>query len=99
MKKSTPGPWKILPEEADRDYIRIRGTALGRRHKIANVLTPIYSGNEHEIKETRANANLIAAAPEMFKMLITMSAWGESEEQCHVAEFVELSRLLNKLEE
>ena len=38
----TPGPWASLPDECDKPYIRIRGTQLGSRYKIANVLTPVY---------------------------------------------------------
>ena len=34
----TPGPWQLLPEEAGKDYLRIRGTQLGGRYKVANVL-------------------------------------------------------------
>lgn len=99
MNKFTPGPWKILPEEAGKDYIRIRGTALGRRYKIANVLTPTYEVvHTRETEETRANANLIAAAPEMLDMLKKMQIWGELYSQDHKIEFVELARLLNQLE-
>lgn len=69
--KGTPGPWQMKSEEVDKPYIRIRGTNLGRRFKIANVLTPVYDGvPEHEVKETRANAKLIEAAPELLKELI-----------------------------
>lgn len=68
--KGTPGPWEIKPEEVDKDYIRIRGTLLGGRFKVANVLTPFYEGaHEREVKETRANAHLIAAAPELLEAL------------------------------
>ena len=70
--KHTPGPWTVLPEELDRDYIRIRGTVLGGRYKIANVLHP--SGRnlskelqKREAEETRANARLIAAAPKLLE--------------------------------
>ena len=60
----TPGPWAMLSEETDKPYIRIRGTKLGDRYKIANVLTPVYDGSlERETEETRANARLIEAAP------------------------------------
>ena len=31
--KHTPGPWKILPEECDRSYIRIRGDVAGGHRK------------------------------------------------------------------
>ena len=70
MSKFTKGPWQILPEEADKDYIRIRGTVLGGRYKVANVPTPVYEGiHPREVDETRANAALIAAAPELFEAL------------------------------
>ena len=70
MSKFTKGPWQILPEEVDKDYIRIRGTVLGGRYKVANVPTPTYEGvPPREVEETRANAVLIAAAPELFAAL------------------------------
>ncbi|WAX16348.1 hypothetical protein KP591P3_00030 [Klebsiella phage KP591P3] len=70
--KGTPGPWEIKPEEVDRPYIRIRGTRLGGRFKVANVLSPDYDGVHHrEADETRANARLIAAAPELLEALTT----------------------------
>ena len=66
----TPGPWTVKPEEVDRAYIRIRGTRLGGRFKIANVLTPNYEGSHpREADETRANARLIAAAPDLLEAL------------------------------
>ena len=62
MIKHTPEPWQLLPEECDRPYIRIRGTVLGCRYKIANVITPFYEGAHHrEAEETRANARRIVA--------------------------------------
>ena len=68
MKTHTPGPWKILPEEVGRDYIRVRGTVYGTRFKIANVLHP---GSTHpdDDSQTRANARLIAASPELLQEL------------------------------
>ncbi len=66
--KYTPGPWAVLPEECDKPYIRVRGTRLGGRYKIANVLTPVYEGApDREANETRANARLIAAAPDLLE--------------------------------
>ena len=73
MSKHTPGPWECKAEECDKPYIRIRGTALGCRYKIANVLTPIYDGvKSKEAEETRTNAMLIAAAPELLEALEEM---------------------------
>ncbi len=66
----TRGPWQALAEECDKPYIRVRGTALGGRYKIANVITPVYDGiHSREAEETRANARLIAAAPELLAAL------------------------------
>lgn len=68
--KHTRGPWTVLPEEVDRDYIRVRGTRLGERYKVANVLTPTGEGvPAREADETRANARLIAAAPDLLDAL------------------------------
>jgi hypothetical protein len=77
MSNHTEGPWVALPEECDKPYIRIRGTVLGGRYKIANVLTPVYEGvHEREAKETRANARLIEAAPELLTTLKELDALG-----------------------
>ena len=64
--KHTPGPWRVLPEELGKPYLRVRGTRLGRRFKIANVLIHSLDGvPDTEVEETRANARLIAEAPEL----------------------------------
>ncbi len=71
--KHTPGPWVCLPKEADKDYIRVRGTCLGGRYKVANVPTPTYEGvHEREVQETRCNALIISAAPELLEALRDM---------------------------
>ncbi|WP_428614329.1 hypothetical protein [Pseudoalteromonas sp.] len=72
--KFTKGPWEILPAEDDKEYLRIRGTALGRRYKIANVIDLKFHHDESkwcklEREESVANANLIACAPDMYEML------------------------------
>ena len=79
----TQGPWLVMPEECDKPYIRVRGTALGGRYKVANVVTPVYEGVlPQEANETRRNAQLIAAAPELLEALrILLSAV-----QCRVCE-------------
>lgn len=68
--KGTTGEWRLLPEEVDKSYIRVRGTLLGGRYKIANILTPVYENvHSREADETRANANLISAAPDLLEAL------------------------------
>lgn len=66
----TPGPWQVLPAEVDKMYLRVRGTRPGGRYKVCNVETPYYIGaSEREAGETHANAQLIAAAPELYDAL------------------------------
>lgn len=74
MSKFTKGPWEIKPLEDDKEYIRIRGTVLGGRFKIANVGDGKFHHDnsdwcKFEREEAKANAHLIAAAPEMYEML------------------------------
>ena len=74
--KHTPGPWTLLPEEADKDYLRIRGTRLGGRYKVANVHHIRYEGvhavvRERDDAESMANARLIAAAPDLVFQLLS----------------------------
>ena len=84
--KFTQGPWTIYPEEVDKPYIRIRGTQLGGRFKIANVVTPVYEGvHEREAQETRANARLIAKAPEMYAVLQQVLDECNYDSRCVVA--------------
>lgn len=61
--KHTPGPWEVLPGESRKPYLRVRGTCLGRLYKIANVLLGFST------EESKANARLIAAAPELLEAL------------------------------
>lgn len=66
----TLGPWEVMPEEEGKDYVRIRGTRLGGRYKIANVSALKYAGvHPQEAAETRANVQLIAAAPDLLEAL------------------------------
>lgn len=75
MEKFTKGEWRILPTEQDKEYIRIRGTVLGGRYKIANVCHPRFYHETTDdlcIREDEgsiANANIIASVPEMYEML------------------------------
>ena len=64
----TRGPWTVLPEEAGRNYIRVRGTQLGETYKVANVVTPSWEGfPDAELEEARANARLIASSPTLLE--------------------------------
>lgn len=77
MGKHTPGPWQLKPEESDVGYVRIRGTRLGERYKIANVL---HSSAEYlDIQETKANARLIAAAPDLLEALQDAALWVDGD--------------------
>ncbi|WP_438391128.1 hypothetical protein [Caballeronia sp. DA-9] len=70
-RKHTLGPWMTLPDEANKPYVRIRGSVAGSRFKIANVLKPIYDdAPEWEEEETRANVRLIEAAPDLLEALM-----------------------------
>jgi hypothetical protein len=64
----TPGPWSVLPEEDDKPYVRVRGTRLGERYKIANALGGY---RELERSEATANARLISAAPDLYEAAMT----------------------------
>ena len=80
----TPGPWTVLPEEADKDYLRIRGTRLGGRYKVANVhmqrlLESHYVLRDRENAESWANARLIAAAPDLLEALQSVWLWAENQ--------------------
>lgn len=82
-RKYSHGPWEVKPEEAHRDYIRIRGTTPGGIYKIANVHAPTLEGNgkwvNGEIEERRANARLVAAAPETFEAMESLVIeWAKS---------------------
>ena len=73
--KFTKGEWAILPLEDDKEYIRIRGSALGGRYKVANVIDLKNHHNEEQEwckldrAESLANAHLIKTAPKMYKKL------------------------------
>jgi hypothetical protein len=80
MSNHSPGEWKIFPAEADKDYLRIRGTRLGGRYKIANVHAPTYVSSlpgllERDQAESEANARLIVCAPELLDALRYARRW------------------------
>lgn len=64
----TPGPWRVTGEGEQTNgtnYFKVRGTVLGGKFKVANI--PYLDSPDHERDrlEARANARLIAAAPEL----------------------------------
>lgn len=72
--KFTKGPWVVKPIEDDKEYIRVRGSVLGGKFKIANISDLKDHHYDHDWckfdrAESLANAHLIAAAPEMYEAL------------------------------
>lgn len=68
----TPGPYAVLPVEPDKSYVRVRGTQLGCRYKIADV--PFVRAGDTELAaleqaEAEANARLFAASPDLLAAL------------------------------
>lgn len=97
--KFTKGAWEIKVVEDDKEYIRIRGTSLGRRYKICNVID---TKNHHnkvanwckwEREEAMANAHLIKAAPKIYKLLEEIAV---SMECSHGVDTEEIFRLLEE---
>lgn len=70
---ATPGPWILLPVEDGSPYLRVRGTRLGARYKVANVLAPTYFMPRDGIEST-ANAEFIAAARDAVPALLSENA-------------------------
>ena len=70
---ATPGPWILLPIEDGSPYLRVRGTRLGARYKVANVLAPKYFMPRDGIEST-ANAEFIAAARDAVPALLSENA-------------------------
>lgn len=69
--KYTPGPWRMKPSES-KEAFNVVGTVLGRKYKVARcpfTVTGIPEVDEKEKAEAKANANLIAAAPDMLSLL------------------------------
>ena len=79
--KHTPGPWKVLSEEA----IRIKsqdGSLLAMLHHLRGV----HGVNGRiPIEEVHANARLIAAAPELLEALKELLGLAERHGWLHVA--------------
>lgn len=90
MAEHTPGPWEYCEINTDRfdehagpygsheDCVKI-GT------KVIRLSCFVYPGSHEDATEWKANANLIAAAPEMYKVLKDLAdefgftEWGSAE--------------------
>ena len=68
---TTPGPWAVRDQEDGCAYIRVRGTRLGERFKVANAL--FVPPHAREVEEAVANARMIAAAPTIARAYIALS--------------------------
>lgn len=84
MSEHTKGPWQTRVEEVGCDCIRVRGTRLGGRYKVANVICPTSGNgvaNDYDKAETRANARLIAAAPLLLEACRLIVKYDEGDQQ------------------
>jgi hypothetical protein len=59
--KHTPGPWTVNDQVAREDCLYIEAARVG--------VATVYSDNTPTVDESRANARLIAAAPDMLAAL------------------------------
>ena len=65
-EKFTPGPWEIEEREANIRDMRLYGfSILTKEHRICMCQTD----DDRNIPQMKANANLIAAAPDMYRFI------------------------------
>ena len=85
--KHTPGPWELEEWNSDYgatgDFSIYQSMQKGCRMPIASVQQP-FNG-----KRTKANARLIAAAPDLLEAAKLVLAWYESEDDHSKADFYE----------
>lgn len=100
--KFTKGDWVIYPLEDDKEYIRIRGSVVGGRFKIADVRDLHLHHDEKqawckcEREESMANAHLIAAAPEMYEILEMLTSMPTYDAKCFLESEDSIVKLLAK---
>lgn len=92
-EKRSRGAWEVKPQEEDKDYLRIRGAAVGCRFKIADVLQPVPFGEcPSEDRLTHANAAFIAscagnaeagwrATRATVRSVLEMIEWAENDDR------------------
>jgi hypothetical protein len=76
-KEFTPGQWKVKHSES-KPAFNVIGTILGGKYKIARcpyLVTENEIIDKREKEEAQANANLIAAAPDMYEALKKIANW------------------------
>jgi len=74
--KHTPGPWVIL---LDDDAIEIVGNADERSVPVADIMLDEHTSFAPQMIEAVANANLIAAAPDLLEALENLLAVHEGQ--------------------
>lgn len=68
MSKHTPGPWHVSPFGAGFEIESATGVSVGQAHQTR----PVRTADDHD--ERRANARLMAAAPELLEALKACAA-------------------------
>lgn len=87
--KHTPGPWKVVTEDGLTGVRAMRG--------LANL--ELWLSDVGSYEKQLANAQLIAAAPEMLEMLRHMVRWNNSELNWDISEVQQmLKALISKAE-
>lgn len=68
LAKFTPGPWEAIPDEGFTTEIHHEGQFIAFVSGAEDF--PCFDGDRRELLiETTANANLIAAAPDLYRLL------------------------------
>lgn len=76
VTQHTPGPWKVHP------YIAMTGPNAGRDigpHQLAVARAIGEFETDAPTAQTEANANLLAAAPDLLKLLREVLEWNEDD--------------------
>jgi len=74
LSKFTPGPWEVEFDEGEEGHVIRMGKAIYNRgnyatHEVVIYGHGVYPEDGDQFKSAEANANLIAAAPDMYELL------------------------------